>query len=197
MNEVFRNKRGGIRVGKRSAERKFPPSVVELNRVHDNCGPGVADTINNFEDLRLLWTDTDVSKTGSDYKSAKYDGNVQYNNEETMIANKSKFLSSWCSGCNGKCDDLKLCGKCFTAGYCNKDCQNKHWSKHKKLCKVLREKSSFLISSMSRHLSDGQVNVHAKGLDKGGPSYSTPPPRNGKRFIVKLQTDYRSSSLWP
>ena len=190
MNEVFRNKRGGIRVGKRRTGREFPPSVVELNTVHDNCGPGVADTINNFEDFRLLWTDTDVSKTGSDYKSAKYDGNVLYNNEETIIANKSKFSSSWCSGCKKKCDDLKPCGKCFTAGYCDRDCQKKHLSKHKKLCKVLREKSSFLISSMSRHPSDGQVNVHAKGLDEVGRNYST---RNGERFVVKLQTDFRSS----
>ena len=193
MNEVFRNKRGGIRVGKRFAERQFPPSVVYLNTVHDNFGPGLVDTINNFEDFRLLWTDTDVSKTGSDYKSAKYDHNVQYNNQETIIANKSTFSSPWCSGCKKKCDDLKPCGKCFTAGYCNRDCQKKHWSKHKKLCKVLREKSSCLIASMSRHLSDGQVNVHAKSLDEVGPNYSPPPPRNGKRFVVKLQTDYHSS----
>ncbi len=192
MNEVFRNKRGGIRVGKRRSGRKFPPSVVKLNRVHDNFGPGIVDTINNFEDVRLFGADTDVSKTGGDYKSAKYDGNVQYNNEETIIVNKLKFSSPWCSGCNGKCDNLKLCGKCLTAQYCNRDCQNKHWSKHKKLCKVLREKSSFLISSMSRHLSDGRVNVHAKGLDEVGPNYSPPPPRNGKRFIVKLQTIFES-----
>ena len=188
MNDVFRNKRGGIRVGKRFAGNKFPPSVVELNTVHDNFGPGVVDTINSFEDLRLLWTDRDVSKTGGDYKSAKYDHNVQYNNEETIIVNKSKFSSSWCSGCNGKCDDLKLCGKCFTAGYCDRDCQNKHWSKHKKLCKVLREKSSLLISSMTRH--PFEFNVHTKGLDEVGPKYSPPPPRNGKRFIVKLQTNF-------
>ena len=193
MNEVFRNKRGGIRVGKRRSGRKFPPSVVELNTVHDNFGPGVVDTINNFEDLRLFGTDTEVSKTGGDYKSARYDRNVQQNNEERIIANKLKFSSSWCSGCNGKCDDLKLCGKCLTSGYCNGDCQNKHWSKHKKLCKVLREKSSLLISSMTRH--PFEFNVHAKGLDEVGPKYSPPPPRNGKRFIVKLQTNFESGVL--
>ena len=195
MNDVFRNKRGGIRVGKRRSGRKFPPSVVELNTVHDNFGPGIVDTINNFEDLRLFGSDTSVSKTGGDYKSARYDRNAQHNNEERIIVNKLRFSSSWCSWCNGKCDDLKLCGKCFTAGYCNKDCQNKHWSKHKKLCKVLREKSSFLISSMSRHPSDGEVNVHAKGLDDVGPNYSPPPPRNGKRFIVKLQANFECSVL--
>ena len=49
MNEVFRNKRGGIRVGKRRTGRKFPPSVVELNTVHDNFGPEIVDTINIFD----------------------------------------------------------------------------------------------------------------------------------------------------
>jgi tetratricopeptide (TPR) repeat protein len=192
MNDVFRNKHGGIRVGKRFPGKKFPPSVVELNKVHDNFGPAVVDTINNFEDVRLIGSGTDVSKTNGDYKSAKCDGNVEYNNEERLIVNKSKFSSSWCSGCKGKCGDSKLCGKCFTAGYCNKDCQIEHWPKHKKLCKVLREKSSLLVTSMTRRGYDGSINVHAKGLDEIGPKYSPPPLQNGPRFIVKVQTNFES-----
>ena len=192
MNEVFRNKRGGVRVGKRLNREGVPASVVEMNTIYDNFGPGVVDTINNFEDVRLVGSDTDVSKTNGDYKSAKYNGNVEYNNEERLISNQSKFSSYWCSGCKRKCENLKLCGKCFTAGYCNKDCQLEHWPKHKKLCKVLREKSSLLITSMKRHGSDGYVNVHAKGLDEVGPKYSDPPPRDGKRFIVKIQTNFES-----
>ena len=192
MNEVFRNKHGGVRVGKRWTGKEFPPSRVELNKVYDNFGPGIVDTINDFEDKRLSATDTNVPETNSDYKSAKYDENVEYNNEERIISNQSKFSSSWCSGCKKKCGGMKLCGKCFTAGYCNKDCQLEHWPKHKKLCKVLREKSSLLITSMKRHGSDGYVNVHAKGLDEVGPKYSDPPPRDGKRFIVKIQTNFES-----
>ena len=192
MNEVFRNKRGGVRVGKRLNREGVPPSVVEMNKIYDNFGPGVVDSINNFEDFRLVGSDTDVSKTNGDYKSAKYDGNVEYNNEERIISNESKFSSSWCSGCKRKREDLRLCGKCFTAGYCNKDCQREHWPKHKKLCKVLREKSSLLVTSTTRRGSDGGVNVHAKGLDEIGPNYSPLPPRNGTRFIVKVQTNFES-----
>jgi tetratricopeptide (TPR) repeat protein/GTPase SAR1 family protein len=195
MNEVFRNKRGGFRVGQRLAREGLRPSVVEMNKIYDNFGPGVVDTINNFEDVRLVGSDTDVSKTNGDYKSAKYNGNVEYNNEERLISNQSKFSSYWCSGCKRKCENLKLCGKCFTAGYCNKDCQLEHWPKHKKLCKVLLEKSSFLITSIKRLPSGGSVNVHAKGLAEVGPKYSPPPPRNGKRFIVKVQTDFEFSVL--
>ena len=191
MNEVFGNKLGGIRVGKRQVS---PRSVVELNKVHDNFGPGMVDAISNFEEVSrfpFYGSGKKVAKTGGDYKSAKYEGNIEYNNEE-KITSQSTFSSSWCSWCYKECGDLKLCGKCYTSGYCSKDCQVKHWSKHKKLCIVLREKSSVLITSMTKHIPDGGINVHAKGLDDVGPKYSAPPPRNGKRFIVKLQSDFES-----
>ena len=171
MNEVFFNKRGGVRVGKRLAKETFRPSVVELNTIHDNYGPGYIDYLNEFEDPRLLFHGGDLSKVGNDYKSAKFAQNIVYKNEEVTIVNETKYSSSWCSGCFGKCEELKVCGKCFTAAYCNADCQRSHWSKHKKLCKVLREKSSFLVASVKRRLP-GKVtyNFHAKGLDDVGPN---------------------------
>ena len=196
MNEVFHNKRGGVRVGKRLAEKSFRPSVVELNTIRDNYGPGYIENLNAFEDRRLLFNDGDLSKVGDDYKSAKFAQNILCNNEEVTIVNKSKYSSSWCSGCFGKCEELKVCGKCFTSAYCNADCQRSHWLKHKKLCKILREKSSFLITSMKRRLPDRvAVNFHAKGLDEVGPKFSPPPPRDGKRFIVKLQTNVDKMTL--
>ena len=85
MNEVFRNKRGGIRVGKRFAAKEFRPSVVELNTVHDNFGPGIVDTINNFEEpAQLNWTNIGALKTHCDYKSAKCNQNIEYKNEESI-----------------------------------------------------------------------------------------------------------------
>ena len=192
MNEVFGNKLGGVRVGK----RKVHPSVVELNTIHDNYGPGYIDHLNAFEDSRLLFNDSDLSKIDDDYKSAKFAQNRVYKNEELTIVNESKYLSSWCSGCFGKREELKVCGKCFTAAYCDADCQRSHWSKHKKLCKILREKSSFLITSTKRRLPDRVAyNFHARGLDEVGPKYSSPPPRDGKRFIVKLQTNFDNATF--
>ena len=76
MSEIFRNKRGGVCVAKRLSGNEFPCSIVQLNKVYDNFGPGVVDTINSFEDNRLSSTDTDVSITNGDYKSAEYDQNV-------------------------------------------------------------------------------------------------------------------------
>ena len=194
MNEVFRNKLGGVRVGKRLAEKSFRSSIVELNTIHDNYGPGYIENLNAFEDTRLLFNDGNVSKVGDDYKSAQFAQNIVYKNEELTIVNESKYLSSWCSRCFGKREELKMCGKCFTAAYCNADCQRSHWSKHKKLCKILREKSSFLITSIKKRLPDRVAyNFHARGLDEVGPKYSSPPPRDGKRFIVKLQTNFDAS----
>ena len=185
MNEVFRNKRGGVRVGKRVAKKT--PSVVELNTIHDNFGPGYVDDIKRFEESQIF--NGGLSKMANSYKSARFDQNVVYKNEERIIVTPSKLSSSWCFS---KCENLKLCRKCFTSAYCSADCERRHWSKHKKLCKVLREKSSFLITSMKRRLPDGFVNFHAKGLDEVGPKYSSPPPRDGKRFVVKLQTDFEN-----
>ena len=197
LNEVFRNKCGGVRVGKRLASQRFPPSAVKFNTFHDNQGPGYIDNIYDFEDFRFFLRRVDLTTTSGDYKSAKFVQNRVYDNEERIIVNQTKLsLScSWCSGCFRKCEDLKPCGKCFTSAYCNVDCQRSHWSKHKKLCKVLREKSSFLITSMKMRGYDGFVNVHARGLDEVGPKFSPPPPRNGKRFVVKLQTDFESMTV--
>jgi hypothetical protein len=47
---------------------------------------------------------------------------------------------------------------------------------------------------MKRSGFHGSVNVHRKGLDKVGPNYSSPPPRDGKRFIVKVQTNFESEA---
>ena len=190
MNEIFGNKNGGVRVGKRLAGKKFPRSVIELNRVYNNLGPGCIENINKFEDFALFFRAVDLSTTTDDYKLAKSEQNIVYNNEERIIADQPKLSPCWCSGCFRKSEDLILCDKCFTASYCNVECQRGHWSKHKKLCNLLREKSSYLITSMERVSLVGGINLHAEGLDEVAPDYSPPPSRDGKRFIVKLQTHF-------
>ena len=188
MNDVFGNKCGGVRVGKRLAGNEFPPSEVTMNNIHDNYGSGYVEDIHYFEVIQLIPRRIDELTN-----TAKCRGNALNNNTEKIIVNPSKLYACWCSGCMGRCKNLKRCAGCFTAGYCNKNCQTRHWSKHKKLCRVFREKSSFLIKSMKRHGSDGHVNIHAKDLDEVGPDYSDPPPRNGKTFIVKVQSDFEHS----
>ena len=191
MNKVFRNKAGGVRVGYRAAGKEFPPSVVELNKVYDNIGPGFVENVNQFEVGRSPNTDVDLMKSylGSpnSLQSAKCQDNEMYNNKETENVGTLNFSVPYCSNCRKKCE-LKKCGKCFTAAYCNKTCLRDHWSKHKKICKVLREKASYLITSMKRVGYDGMIKRHAKGLEKVGPDFSPPPPRDGRRFVVKVES---------
>ena len=146
--------------------------MVDLNKIHNNYGEGYVNNIHKFEKLQFV---VDGLKPNDDnYQSAKFKENAVYDNDETIIVNQTKFSPRWCSRCFTKDDELKLCGNCFTASYCNADCQKRHWRKHKKLCKVLREKSSFLITSMeNRGLLDGFFGVRGNDL---GREFSPPPP---------------------
>ena len=198
MNRIFRNKVGGVRVGYRAAGKEFSPSVVELNKIYDNIGPGFVENIRTFEVGRSPATNVDLMKSylesPNSLQSAKCQDNEMYNNKERENVVALNFFVPYCSNCRTKCE-LKRCGKCFTAAYCNKTCLENHWSKHKKICKVLRKKASLLITSMKRAGYDGMIKRHAKGLEEVGPNVSSPPPRDGRRFIVKVQSARLELSL--
>jgi parallel beta-helix repeat protein len=122
MNRVFRNKAGGVRVGYRAAGKEFSPSVVKLNKIYDNIGPGFLDNVNKCEvdgrssnnvDLRKSYL-----KSPNSLQSAKCQNNEVYNNKESDNVNKLNFSVPYCSKCRKKCEPNR-CGKCFTAVYCN------------------------------------------------------------------------------
>ena len=200
MNRVFRNKAGGVRVGYRAAGKEFSPSVIELNKIYDNVGPGFLDNVNKCEVDGRPRTNVDLRKSylksPNSLQSAKCQGNEVHNNKESENVSKLIFSVPYCSKCRKKCEPSR-CGKCFTAAYCNKSCQKGHWPKHKKLCKVLRGKASFLITSMKRVGGDGMIKRHAKGLEEIGPEFSPPPPRDGRRFVVKVQSSTPGTDLKP
>ncbi len=204
MNRIFRNKVGGVRVGYRAAGKECSPSVVELNNIYDNIGPGFVENVDQFVAGISPATNVDLRKSyiesPNSLQSAKWEDNEMYNNKGSENVGTLNFSVPYCSNCRTKCE-VKRCGKCFTAAYCNKTCQENHWSKHKKICQVLRKKASLLISSMKRAGYDGMIKRHAKGLEEVGPNFSPPPPRNGRRFIVKVQSyismnyDLKSNTL--
>ena len=189
MNKVFRNKAGGVRVGYRAAGNEFSPCMVELNKIYDNIGPGLAEGGTRHEIEQSQCTNDDQVKScfGSPdhFQRAICQDNEIYNNKESKNVSKFNISVPYCSNCRKKCK-LNRCGKCFTAGYCNKTCQENHWSKHKKICKDLREKSSLLITSMERAGYDGMIKRRAKCLEEVGPNFSPPPPRDGRKFVVKV-----------
>ena len=71
----------------------------------------------------------------------------------------------------------------------------KHGSKHEKICKVLREKSSYLITSTKEgEYFDDTVEID--GPKKTDLDFSTPPPRDGTRFVIKVHTADRASASY-
>ncbi len=41
------------------------------------------------------------------------------------------------------------------------------------------------------------IKRHAKGLEEVGPNFSSPPPRDGRRFVVKVQSIRRLIDISP
>jgi hypothetical protein len=50
---------------------------------------------------------------------------------------------------------------------------------------------------MKRVGGDGMIKRHAKSLEEIGPKFSPPPPRDGKRFVVKVQSSVPGIDLKP
>ena len=176
---------GGVRVGYLVAGKEVSPCVVEANRIYDNIGPGLLEGANRYEIQKLQHTSNGQMKSYFDspdyFQRAKCQDNEIYNNKESKKVSKFNISFPYCSNCRKKCE-LNRCGKCFVAGYCNKTCQENHWSKHRKICKVLREKSILLITFIEKVGYHGMIKRHAEG-----PNFSPPPPRDGRRFVVKVQ----------
>ena len=198
MNRVFCNKVGGVRVGYRAAGKEFSPCVVEMNTIYDNTGPGLVEDAGKYEIQNSLFRNSGQMQSyfeSTDYfQRAKCQDNEIYNNKESKNVSKFNISVPFCSNCRKRCEPNR-CRKCFTAKYCNKTCQENHRSKHGKICKVLREKSSLLITSIERAGYDGMIKRHAKNLEEVGPNFSPPPPRDGRKFVVKVQPIFNRDDL--
>ena len=191
-NSVFRNKAGGVRLVYRAAGKEFTRSVVELNTIYDNVGPGFVERASEFEVEESLCIHDDMDEARKSYlkaasllKSAKCQGKRVYNNRGNENVSNLNCSVPYCSHCHKKCES-RWCEKCFTAAYCSRSCQENHWSKHKKICKVLREKSSYLITSIKKTKYTHAEQI--EGPKEIGPKFSPPPPRDGRRFVVKVHT---------
>ncbi|KAM6496240.1 hypothetical protein JOM56_008946 [Amanita muscaria] len=60
-----------------------------------------------------------------------------------------------CAKCNLGPEDwtsekLKLCSKCRTVYYCNKECQNNHWPIHKPMCKPHDPQQTWAIQLLDK-----------------------------------------------
>ena len=61
------------------------------------------------------------------------------NSKATMTTTKTPPpVTSECNFCS-KTDQLKKCGRCMLVGYCSRECQQKDWKEHKKICGMKTE----------------------------------------------------------
>ena len=194
-NEICNNKMGGIIVSKRSPGK--PPCVVEDNSIHDNCGPAChegfrATECGSFpsefhEHFKMcLGSLIDFDPSFPAMVSAEFKSNKCFRNDYGQKNIKTANKRGNCVFCLRSDVGLKSCQRCMTARYCGKKCQNLHWARHKYICKASEKK---YVVEVPIHLTE--YNIVSKvmsGLEPSGPDYAPPPPRDGSRFVVKINT---------
>ena len=182
MNQIFRNKSGGVKIHLVTEGTRLFPPVVELNKIYRNGGPGLL-----VDDEIITVAESQYLNSSNSSQSAEFQNNEMCHNKENENDNKLNLSVPYCSHCRVKCKPT-MCEKCFTTAYCSESCQKQHYSKHKEICKVLREKSSYLITSMEE-ADVGHTSVDDPEEDdcseEVGPKLAS-PPRDDMRFVVKV-----------
>ncbi|VDI42249.1 Hypothetical predicted protein [Mytilus galloprovincialis] len=188
-NDIFDNKCGGIRIG-----LNYTASIIiDGNSIRDHTGPGV-------------YTDKSKVHVGSG-EILVYSRppiitctNVQKHNDEVRQHPKDVVrLVEACSFCRHVLQNMKSCSKCKKATYCSKECQTKHWLRHKHLCKLLR--SSYVVEVQ---MSETEINCLGGPPSQRGPDMlyvrtfnpklkgileGSPPNRSScELFVVKIQS---------
>ncbi|CAB4026458.1 Stress-induced-phospho 1, partial [Paramuricea clavata] len=184
MNQIFRNKIGGVRINIEG--KRFSRPVVELNKIYRNGGPGlmVGGKVSKVAESRYL-------NYPNSFQSAEFQNNEMHHNKENENDSKLNLSVPYCSCCRVKCKP-SMCEKCFTTAYCSESCQKQHYSKHKQICKVLREKSSYLITSTEQaDYNDIDIDDPENYLDRKevGPTLAF-PPQDDMRFVVKVHNAF-------
>ena len=201
-NEICNNKMGGIIVGPQAPGK--PPCVVVSNFIHDNCGPAYREELrfaerNSFpvelhthfnsmkqKERKKPWLLYNVSFPGM--VMAEFSSNRCFENDHTQRPVETDTLKAHCTFCFRHGFDMKSCKGCMTAKYCDKKCQILHWKKHKQTCKAAGQKNSVDVKMPPLALGTTSVITSHPSLQPGGPDHYPPPPKDGSRFIVKIQT---------
>jgi parallel beta-helix repeat protein len=201
QNKIYLNKCGGIHIDPIIKASDHKQSIIEFNKIFSNQGPGIDQDKLYDDKIGGAVPSLDVLLTSEEnFMKAKCTENTSKNNVERESEPPSQDVPEICFFCH-KQDQLKKCTKCFTAGYCNPECQRSDWERHKKNCARLLEKYSVLLNILPLSvglIGDKQVlnnGVEVKApfpwLEQSGPEYEE-APKCGKRFIVKIQ----ACDLW-
>ena len=196
-NEISCNNCGGIFIGVNYSGRV----QLESNIVRDHSGPWL-----EYQKMKCSVPIDSSSEMAADLpqgEEAFYSHppilvrNIEFNNEEGTYHPREvvERLYNGCTYCRRSRDEvqrLMKCPRCHIASYCCRECQKKHWSKHKTLCFALKNRYSVTIETIpyakpeveGTVLSIRTVGDHLKGIGEG-----PKPKRNSRqKFIVKIQT---------
>ena len=155
-NSISGNKCGGIHIGINYSGRVH----LERNVVRDHSGPWLEYQKQDV-DLPKVEPRLDRGKTfcGPIHPRGEWKyysnrpiltGNKDINNQERLF-HPGEVVSRLCSGCiychrsGDELMRLKKCPGCNIASYCSKECQRKHWPKHKTLCNALKTRYSVTV----------------------------------------------------
>ena len=190
---------GGIRFGYQAPGK--PPCVVVNNYIHDNCGPALYEGLRYSENYsfseelreyfwRGVFSEGNVSLPNMVLAEVSSNHCVQNDNGQKSF--KPAAVMTHCVFCFRRDLKLKPCKRCMTATYCGKNCQKLHWQKHQYTCKATGQRNTIEVKVAEGFPNDGSYHVNFNkshsSLAPSGPDYYPPPPKDGSRFVVKIQT---------
>ena len=209
-NTILRNSNWGVRIDIRSQ------AVVKNNTINENhCGGICVDaSFSNVQKVPTLQRESlfEYNKIAYNFGPGIKDEGLQSKRRENVLqGNKDKRNQSTaksdvilCYCCKKPEKKLEKCSKCYTARYCGKECEQKDWKNHKKICDRLLSDGSIVLnyvrkSMMNIYLSpnlralpDGLTYTDGKriqgrgpGLLPVGPKYCE-PPNTTTWFIAKV-----------
>jgi hypothetical protein len=124
--------------------------------INDNGGPGLIQNINDFDVNSLV--DKQVFPVNSVFplqcnvpvvpsnlentlvsaqcrENSEYHNEVEYTQIQPNNSSQGQEVDIFFSYCREK-GTLRKCAKCYTAEYCGRGCQKKHWKNIKRCVKV-------------------------------------------------------------
>ncbi|CAB4036494.1 Stress-induced-phospho 1, partial [Paramuricea clavata] len=194
-NKIYQNKCGGIHVVPITKAPGHQQSIVEFNEIFGNQGPGIDEANSNNDEIGSVIPSLDaLFASEENFIKAKCNDNKLKNNVEIESGPPLQDVSEICFFCH-KQGQLKKCTRCFTAKYCNRECQRSDWKRHKNNCARLLKKYSVLVKVLplsscligdKKVLKGVEIKAPFSWLEPSGPQYAE-APKPGKLFIVKIQ----------
>lgn len=204
-NDIFENKCGGIRIGVNYSS----PVVIDGNSIRDHSGPAVhSEYVQSFRTSTTKMHQI-LIKTGA----GGMNDEVNVYSIPAMVTSRNIFkdnnkgqqhptglihLFQTCCFCHSVVN-LKHCSKCKKAAYCSKPCQEKHWIRHKHICKILRQVFTIELNlsktkSTKEHLRSSGLPPMKLALMSFEELMSIrskdpePDKKESTKFIVKIQS---------